>query len=189
MTCPQCGAPLPLPEDDGFVTCGYCGVRTRFSRLSPTLPSPFTRLEPADPYVPPENDSSWEDRMPYVRIAVAIALLVIFVAIVSFAGSQTPSTSVGTTVAHCSVAINASATSGPAPFTANFSANVTTPPAVSAGEPRWQFAPFPPGLDYNFTDGWTVTHTWTTAGSYGVHVSVPDSTGQGCWDVISVQVT
>ena len=106
-----------------------------------------------------------------------------------FAASQPLPSSAGSPVAHCSVMINASATSGPAPFTATFTAQVTAPPGVSTSEPMWQFGPFGPGFDLNYTYGSTVTHTWNTNGSYGVHVSVPDSTGQGCWTTMSINVT
>ncbi|HTZ61571.1 MAG TPA: hypothetical protein VMC82_02860 [Thermoplasmata archaeon] len=53
----------------------------------------------------------------------------------------------------------------------------------------WQFGPFPPGLDLNYTDGTTVTHTWDASGSFGVHVTVPDTSLQGCWAAMNVNVT
>jgi hypothetical protein len=118
-----------------------------------------------------------------------IAIVLIAIVIAAFATSQPQSISGGSSVAHCSVAINASATSGPAPFTATFTAEVTAPPGDYASEPMWQFGPFPPGFDLNFTYGSNVTHTWNTNGSYGVHVSVPDSSGQGCFASMSVNVT
>lgn len=44
-------------------------------------------------------------------------------------------------------------------------------------------------MDLNYTYGSTAAHMWNTSGSYGVHVTVPDSTGQGCWTTMSVNVT
>jgi len=196
LTCPQCGAPLPLPGVDGFVTCAFCGVRTEFSQLiiPPRVPSsPEPEVIPFEP--PPgsvEDDTSWGHGIPIVRVVVAIvaiATIIVVIATFYYAAPQPQSNTAGTPVAHCSVTINASATSGPAPFTATFTAVVATPPGVTTGDPMWQFGPFPPGFDLNFTYGSTVTHTWVTNGSFGVHVSVPDSTGQGCWTSMIVNVT
>jgi len=193
LTCPQCGAPLPLPGRDGFVTCEYCGVRTEFSKLiiPPRAPSPpeeaAVPLEP--PLEPTEDDSQWGDGINIVRVVIAIVAILVVIAAFYYTAPQPQSNTNGASVAHCSVTINASATSGPAPFTATFTAEVTVPPGVTTGDPMWQFGPFPPGFDLNYTYGSTVSHTWTTNGSYGVHVTVPDSTGQGCWTSMSVDVT
>lgn len=122
-----------------------------------------------------------------VRVVLAIVLIAVVLAVI--AASQPPSNPSGSSVAHCSVTIKATATSGPAPFTATFTADVTAPPGVTTSEPEWQFGPFGSGLDFNYTYGSTVTHSWNTSGSYGVHVTVPDSSGQGCWTTMSVNVT
>jgi hypothetical protein len=190
FSCPRCGAPLPIPADDGFVTCEYCGVRTEVSSLVPPQRLPAPAEETSPPLEPPLESTGDDFRsgsLSYtVRVVIAIVVIVIVIAV--FAASQPPSNSGGPSVAHCSVAINASATSGPAPFTATFTAEVTAPPGDTTSEPMWQFGPFPP-LDLNFTYGSTVTHTWNTSGSYGVHVSVPDSSLQGCFATMSVDVT
>jgi len=194
MTCPRCGAPLPLPGEDGFATCGYCGVRTALVRSSPPEPA---RIPPdwedygrEPPLTTDEDDVPWRNRYTPIRVGFAIVVIIVTLAVVAYASSQPSiSTPAGAAVAHCSVAINASATTGPAPFTASFTAELTTPPGVSTGEPMWKFGPFPAGPDLNFTYGATVSHTWDTNGSYGVIVSVPDSTGQGCWSSMNVDVT
>ena len=191
FACPRCGAPLPIPAEDGFVTCEYCGVRTVVSSLVPT-DRPPTPAEENFPSLGPLLESSEDDfqaRRPSTIVGVGIAVVAIVIIIAVFAASQPQSNAGGPSVANCSVAINASATSGPAPFTASFTAEVTAPPGDNAGEPIWQFGPFPPGFDLNFTYGSTVTHTWNTNGSDGVHVSVPDSSGQGCFATMSVNVT
>lgn len=191
FTCPRCGAPLPTPAEDGFVTCSFCGVRTEVS----------SRVPPQRPPTPPAEtlsslelpiDSAGDDirsgsRSTLVRVVIAVVVIAIIIGVVATA--QSPSNSSGSSVAHCSVAINASATAGPAPFTATFTAEVTAPTGDSTGVPMWQFGPFPPGLDVNYTYGSTVTHTWDTSGSYGVHVSVADSSEQGCYATMSVNVT
>jgi hypothetical protein len=195
FSCPRCGAPLPLPAGDGFVTCEYCGVRTEVSSLVPPqhLPTP-----PEETYPPPEppleatgDDYRGGSRSIFVRAVGVFVVIVIVIAVVAALQSQSQpqSNSGGSSVEHCSVAINASATSGPAPFSATFTAEVTAPPGDNTGVPMWQFGPFPPGFDFNFTYGSTVTHTWNTTGSYGVHVSVPDSSLQGCYTTMSVNVT
>ncbi|HYA70364.1 MAG TPA: PKD domain-containing protein [Thermoplasmata archaeon] len=193
LICPRCGAPLPLPGWDGFVTCGYCGVRSEVSRLHPAPRVPAPPEETGPPLEPPlqptEGDYRWGGSSTIVRAVIALILIGLAVAAVVFAGGQPGSSPAGSYVAHCSVTIEASATSGPAPFTATFTADVTTPPGVSTSEPMWQFGPFGPGFDLNYTYGSSVTHTWDTNGSYGVHVTVPDSTGQGCWTTMSVDVT
>ncbi|HYA70674.1 MAG TPA: PKD domain-containing protein [Thermoplasmata archaeon] len=193
LTCPRCGAPLPLAEEDGFVTCGYCGVRTKVSKIIPPqrIPSPAEEAAylPEPPLTSTEDDSLWGDRVNIVRAVIAIVVIVAVIAVAVLASSPPQTNPAGASVAHCSVTINASATSGPAPFTATFAAQVTAPPGVTTNEPMWQFGPFGPGIDVNFTYGVTVTHTWNTNGTYGVHVTVPDSTGQGCWTTMSVDVT
>jgi len=178
--CPRCGAPLPTPGEDGFATCEYCGVRTKVSL--PAAPEGVpAALEEADLPLESPVESTDEDlvsRRPYLLVRIVVAIVVISILIAVFAVSQPQSNSTVSSVAHCSVGINASATSGPAPFTANFTAEITSPAGVSTSTPEWQFGPFGPGFDFNFTYGTTVNHTWDTNGSYGVHVTVPDSTGQ-----------
>jgi hypothetical protein len=191
FTCPRCGAPSPIPSEDGFVTCGYCGVRTKVSSLVPPPRGPAPPLESFPPLEPPPQSTGDDLRRgsrSYI-VGVVIAIVMIAIVIAAFATSQPQSISGGSSVAHCSVAINASATSGPAPFTATFTAEVTAPPGDTTSEPMWQFGPFPPGFDLNYTYGSNVTHTWNTNGSYGVHVSVPDSSLQGCFATMSVNVT
>jgi hypothetical protein len=122
-----------------------------------------------------------------LRAVLALVVLVVVIAVAVSISSQPQVNSMPSSVPHCSVAIEASATSGPAPFTATFTAQVTVPSGDSAGEPMWQFGPFP-ALDVNFTYGSPVNHTWDSDGSYGVHVSVPDSSLQGCWNTTSVDV-
>lgn len=191
LTCPRCGAPLPRPGEDRFVTCGYCGVRTEISgsaapQSAPSLPEVAGRpIE--SPYPSTEGDVQRGGRSYIVPPVAAVVVIVAVIAV--FAASQPPSNAAGTSVAHCSVTINASATSGPTPFTATFTAQVTAPPGVTTSDPEWQFGPFGPGFDFNYTYGTTVTHTWTATGSYGVHVTVPDSSSQGCWATMSVNVT
>ncbi len=194
FTCPRCGAPLPLPGEDGVVTCDYCGVRTEVSRLVPPQRVPSPPVEAARALEPPlqstEDDFRRGSPSYIVRVVLAAVVIGVVIALFAvFAPSQPQPNSAGPSVAHCSVAINASATSGPAPFTATFTAEITAPPGVFTSTPEWQFGPFPPGFDLNYTYGSTVTHTWNTSGSFGVHVSVPDSTGQGCWATMSVNVT
>lgn len=194
FTCPRCGAPLPTIADSGFVTCDFCGVRTDISSLLPPrlFPTPIDGQyqPPALPPEPAEDDSGAGGSSYAVRVVVAIiAVLILIAAVALFAASPPQSTSTGSSTPHCSVAINASAASGAAPFTATFTAEITAPAGDSTGQPMWQFGPFPSGPDLNFTYGSSVTHTWGTAGSYGVHVSVPDSTGQGCYTTMSVTVT
>lgn len=191
FTCPRCGAPLPLPREGGFVTCDYCGVRSKVSRLVPPHVVPSPPVEAARPLEPPlqSTDDDFRGRGLSSIVGVVFAIVVIVVVIALFATSQSQSNSAGSSVAHCSVTINATATSGPAPFTATFTAEITAPSGDTTSEPMWQFGPFPPGVDLNFTYGSTVTHTWNTTGSYGVHVSVPDSSLQGCWATMSVNVT
>lgn len=193
--CPRCGAPLPLPAQDGFATCDYCGTRTAISSLVPAqrplASAPVAAFPPSEP--PPESteddfggrSGSYAVRVVAVIVAVAIAVA----ALAAFSATQPSSPSSSPSVPHCSVAINPSATSGPAPFTATFTANITTPPGDFTNEPMWQFGPFPSGIDLNFTYGSTVTHTWNSEGSFGVHVTVPDSSGQGCYSTMSVTVT
>lgn len=192
FTCPRCGAPLPIPGEDGFVTCNYCGVRTEVASLVPPLRLPTTPEGAFPPPEPPLESTGDDFRSsgPWriARVVIVVVGLVIVLAV--YAASQPQSnSSAAPSVPHCSVTINASATSGAAPFTATFTAEVTAPPGDFTSEPMWQFGPFPPGFDLNYTYGSTVTHTWNTSGSYGVHVSVPDSTGQGCWTTMSVNVT
>jgi hypothetical protein len=191
FSCPRCGAPLPSPAEDGFVTCEYCGVRTEVSSLVPpqrlSTPSEET-FPPPEPPLQSTGDDFRSSRPSYIVRAV-IVIVVIVIIIVVLAASQPQSNSSSPSVAHCSVAINASATSGPAPFTATFTAEVTAPPGDTTSEPMWQFGPFPPGFDLNYTYGSTVTHTWNASGSYGVHVSVADSSLQGCFATMSVNVT
>jgi len=191
FSCPRCGAPLPLPAGDGFVTCEYCGVRTAVSSLVPPQHPPTLPEETFPPLEQPPQSTGDDFRggSPSYIVRVVIAVVVIVIVIAAFAASQPQSNSSGSPVAHCSVAINASATSGPAPFTATFTAEVTAPPGDSTSEPMWQFGPFPPGFDLNYTYGSNVTHTWNTSGSYGVHVTVPDSSLQGCFAAMSVNVT
>jgi len=192
-TCPRCGAPLPLPGRDGVATCEYCGVRTTYSKLIAPQRVPLPPEEAAGPLEPPleptEDDIGGRGPVSVARVVLAIVAIGVIIALAVFATSPPQSNPAGSSVAHCSVTINASAISGPAPFTATFSAQVTSPAGVTTGQPMWQFGPFPTGFDLNFTYGTTVTHTWNTTGSYGVHVSVPDSTGQGCWSTMSVDVT
>lgn len=190
-TCPRCGAPLPLPGKDGFVTCDFCRVRTEVASLAlprPVAPAP---VETASPLEPPfqltEDDSGEGSHSFIVRVIAIVAIVVVLGVIVA---SQPQSGSAGVPEApHCSVTINASSTSGPAPFTATFTAEVTAPPGDFTSVPEWQFGPFGTGIDLNYTYGSTVSHTWDSSGSFGVHVSVPDSSGQGCWTTMSVNVT
>jgi DNA-directed RNA polymerase subunit RPC12/RpoP len=193
LTCPRCGAPLPLPREDGVVTCGYCGVRTEVSKLVPPQGVPSPPNVAASPLEPPlqSTEDAFQRGSPSYILRVVLAIVVIVAVIAVFAASQPQSSPAGSgsPVAHCSVTINASATSGPAPFTATFTAEVTAPPGDTTSEPEWQFGPFPPGFDFNYTYGSTVVHTWNTSGSYGVHVSVPDTSLQGCWATMSVNVT
>jgi hypothetical protein len=193
FSCPRCGAPLPIPADDGFVTCEYCGVRTEISSLVPPQRLPIPPEETFPPLEPPLQSTGDDFRSGgpsyIVRVVIVIVVIVIVIVVAVFAAPQPQLNSGTPSVAHCSVAINASATSGPAPFTATFTAEVTAPPGDTTSEPMWQFGPFPPGFDLNFTYGSTVTHTWNTSGSYGVHVSVPDSSLQGCFATTSVNVT
>lgn len=194
LTCPRCGAPLPLPSADGFVTCDYCGVRTELPQSVPRVgapeDAPFS-LPLITPELESRDDEPRSDRPYYiVRVAIAVVILVVlFVGAAATESSSNSPDSQGSPVASCSVAIDASSNSGPAPFTATFSAVVTTPPGDIASEPMWQFGPFPSGFDLNYTYGNMVTHTWDTSGNYSVDVSVPDSTGQGCWSATSVSVT
>jgi hypothetical protein len=193
LTCPRCGAPLPQPTWDGFATCAYCGVRTEIYRPvetpPPTVPFAYDDTPSAQP--PRWSGEDVPDHRPHSLVAAAVAFVVIFGLLVAYAALQPQSSGSGTgaPVAHCSVVINASASSGPAPFTGTFSADISTPPGDSAGDPMWQFGPFPPGFDLNYTYGTTVTHTWDTNGTYGVHVTVPDSSLQGCWTATTITVT
>jgi hypothetical protein len=184
---------LPIPAEDGFVTCEYCGVRTEVSSLVPPqrLPTPPEEtFPPLEPPLQSTGDDLRSGSPSYIaRIVIAIVVIVIVIAVFAASQPQSSPAGSGSPVAHCSVTINASATSGPAPFTATFTAEITAPPGDSTSEPMWQFGPFPPGFDLNFTYGSTVTHTWTTSGSYGVHVSVPDSSLEGCFATMSVNVT
>lgn len=152
LTCPRCGAPLPLPGEDGFVTCDYCGVRTEVSSLVPLQrepPPPAEAVRRSEPPFPSSEDGFPRRNLLYIAGGV-VAMVVVFVVIIAMvAPSQPFSNSAGSSVAHCSVTINASATSGPAPFSATFTAQVTAPPGVSTSEPMWQFGPFGPGLDLN----------------------------------------
>ena len=195
FTCPRCGAPLPASTDSGFVTCEFCGVRTNVSSLLP--PQLFT-TSPSGEFLPPgpvpepteDDDDDTGDSSYRLRIVIVIAMVaVLVVGLVLYSSAQPQPTSGGSSVAHCSVTINASAISGPAPFTATFTADITTPAGDSAGQPMWQFGPFPPGFDLNYTYGSPVTHTWDSAGSFGVHLTVPDSSGQGCYADMSITVT
>lgn len=191
-TCPRCGAPLPVRAYDRTVTCDYCGVRTEVSRLLPRPPAPFSVGETGPPPESPPEESPDDVRMggPSYRVRAVIAIAVVVAVLIAVIGGLLlPSSTPGPSVTPCSVTINASSDSGPAPFTATFTANVTAPPGVTTTEPEWQFGPFGPGLDFNFTYGSTVTHTWDTSGSFGVHVTVPDSTLTGCWATMSVNVT
>ena len=193
LTCPQCGAPLPLPEGGRFVTCAYCGVRTEVSKLIPSHPEPLppegNAGAPPPPFESTEDDDGWDDGIKLARVVVALVMIAVIVGVLAYAASPHQSNPTSSSTAHCSVAIDASATSGSAPFTATFTAQVTAPPGVSTGGPQWQFGPFGPGFDLNFTYGSTVSHTWNSTGTFGVHVTVPDSTGQGCWTTMSVEVT
>jgi hypothetical protein len=193
LTCPKCGAPLPLFGDTGYFTCVYCGVSTKVTDL---IPAVQTSLPPKDPGLSwePPFDSTKDYDKPQgpsyrTRAVIAVVVIAIFVAIGVYASSQNPSNAGVPSVAHCSVSISPSATTGPAPFTASFTAEITLPAGDSASEPMWQFGPFGGGFDLNYTYGTTVNHTWNTEGSFGVHVSVPDSSGQGCWATMSVNVT
>jgi lysine biosynthesis protein LysW len=191
FSCPRCGAPLPIPADDGFVTCDYCGVRTEVSSLVPPqrlAAPPEETLPPQEP-PPLSTGDGFRSGSPLYIVRIVMVVVVIVIVIAVFAASQPQSNSGSPSVAHCSVAINATATSGPAPFAATFTAEVAAPPGDTTSEPMWQFGPFPPGFDLNFTYGYSVTHTWNTSGSYGVHVSVPDSSLQGCYATMSVNVT
>ena len=193
-TCPQCGAPLPPPSADGWATCAYCGVRTELSQGVPLLPA-FSSAADSVPTIDPIIDTAEDNTpegSPFTLGRLVFVVVVVVILLVLFAVSQAASNSSvsqGSPVASCSVAISPSATSGPAPFTASFTAVVTTPSGDSVGEPMWQFGPFPSGLDLNYTYGTTVTHTWDTNGTYGVHVSVPDSSLQGCSAGININVT
>ncbi len=193
LTCPRCGAPLPSPGADGFVTCEYCSVRADVSKSPPLQRGNTPPAEVAHPPEPPlqstEGDFRSGSSSYAVRIGIIAAVVLVTVAVV-FAASQFQSSPAGiSSAARCSVTIDASATSGPAPFTATLTANVTAPNGDTTGEPMWQFGPFPPGFDLNYTYGSTVTHTWDSSGSFGVHVSVPDSSGQGCYYDMSINVT
>jgi hypothetical protein len=192
LLCPQCGAPLPSPGLGRYVVCEYCGASTEV--LPSISPDPLSDVSsdadlPDDSSLEPPSDE-FPRSAPAVVIGIFLALVLsaVLIGAALSMSSQPQGNSTSSSVAHCSVTINASALSGPAPFTATFTAVVTVPQWVSAGQPMWQFGPIPP-LDLNFTYGTTVNHTWDSAGSYGVHVSVPDSTGQGCWDTTSVIVT
>jgi len=192
LTCPRCGAPLPVPSEDGFVTCEYCRVRTEVSQLVPPQYPPSIPEEVVPPEEPTLESTEGDERRSSVYyVARVVAVIVVIVVILAVFETSQPQMNPGgiIPVAHCSVTINASATSGPAPFTATFTAQVTTPPGDTASVPEWQFGPFPPGFDLNYTYGTTVTHTWNTSGSYGVHVTVPDSSGLGCYYDMSVNVT
>lgn len=191
LACPRCGAPLPIPGADGFATCEYCGVRTIVSGFVPPERRPSPPEETFLPFDSPPQSTGHDSQSdaPSYIIRAVIIIVTIVVIFAAFAASQPQSNSGGPSVANCSVAINASATSGPAPFTATFTAEVKTPPGDVAGDPMWQFGPFLTGLDINYTYGPTVSHTWSTNGSYGVDVSVPDSSLQGCWTTMSVTVT
>jgi hypothetical protein len=190
LLCPQCGAPLPPPGVGRFVVCDYCGASTE---VSPPIPPQLFLDQPvvADlsekSSIEPSPDELRRNTPIRVFGAVIALVVVIVIAVAVSMTSQPQSNSTPSSVAHCSVNINASALSGPAPFTATFTAQVTVPSGVSAGQPMWQFGPIPP-LDLNFTYGSPVNHTWDSDGTYGVHVSVPDSTGQGCWNTTSVDV-
>lgn len=192
LTCPRCGAPLPVPGADGFVTCAYCAVRTEVSELVPNQPRrllPEEAALPPEPPLPPAEDV-FRRGSPFYAVRAVLVIVVVVVALVAlFVASQPPANVTGPSVANCSVSINASATSGPAPFAATFTADVTAPPGDIPSTPMWQFGPFGPGFDFNYTYGSTVTHTWNAQGSYGVHVTVPDSSLQGCWSTMSVNVT
>jgi len=194
LKCPKCGAPLLVVGPDGYANCAYCGVRSKVSTPADSGPLPSFEAdadESDDADAEPEygSEDSWGRRNPFYIVRVAIAIVGLVVVIVILATSSTPATpsASGPTVGSCSVAIEATATSGPAPFTATFTANVTTPPGDYASEPMWQFGPFTQ-LDVNFTYGSSVSHTWNSPGTYGVHVSVPDSSGQGCWTTTTVDV-
>jgi len=191
LICPQCGAPLPPPGLGRFVACEYCGVRTEVSRLIPPQPVPSLPVDadlPGESSIEPSPDEFQRSTpIRFIGAVTALVVMVVVIAAVVSTTSQPPANTMPSSVEHCSVAINASAISGSAPFTATFTAQVTVPPGVSTGEPMWQFGPIP-ALDLNFTYGSPVTHTWDLDGTYGVHVSVPDSTGQGCWNVTNVDV-
>jgi hypothetical protein len=190
LLCPQCGAPLPPPGVGRFVVCEYCGASTEVP--SPTSPLPSLPVDdelPGDSSTVPTPDEFPPSTSNMVfRAVVALVVVVVVIAVVVSISSQPSANSMPSSVPHCSVVIVSSAISGPAPFTATFTAQVTVPSGDSAGEPMWQFGPFPP-LDVNFTYGSPVSHTWDSAGTYGVHVSVPDSSLQGCWNTTSVDVT
>jgi hypothetical protein len=192
LICPQCGAPLPSPGLGRFVVCEYCGVRTEVSSLISPQPGPPLPVDadlPGESSAEPSPDEfHWLTPNGIIGAVIAIVVVVVVIAVVISTTPQPQASSTASSVPHCSVAINASATSGPAPFTATFAAQVTVPPGVSAGQPMWQFGPVP-ALDLNFTYGSPVSHTWDADGTYGVHVSVPDSTGQGCWNTTTVDVT
>lgn len=168
-TCPRCGAPLPSAGADGFATCDYCGVRTQVSQRVPTQ---LMRSGPEELASPPGLSFESDDEgfgggdHPYLfRGVIAVALLVVLFVVI--AATQPVPTPVGPSPStpHCSVTISASATSGPAPFTATFTAEITRPAGVSTGEPMWQFGPIPP-LDTHYTVGNPVTHTWITSGTW-----------------------
>lgn len=193
-TCPRCGAPLPRPGADGFSVCEYCGVRTEVSTAAPAQLIPSRSEDLASPPGPSfeSDDEDFGGGTPNRLVRGLILVAVLVVVFVVFAATQPASTPAGSTSSsapHCSVTISASATSGPVPFTATFTAEITSPAGDSTSEPMWQFGPFPPGYDINFTYGNPVTHTWDTSGSFGVHVSVPDSTGQGCYYDMSINAT
>lgn len=195
LTCPKCGAPLPAPgREEEFVTCQYCGVRSELAKL---VPPPRMIAPPEanpDAPLPSMEEGDWSDppRNPFtlVKIAAITVTLVVLVTWGSIAISQQQqSPSTGPTAGDCSATIIASKTTGPAPLTDNFKANVTAAPGTSNIRPQWQFGPFGSGFDPNYTYGFTVNHTWNASGSYGVHLSVATSPGPGCFTSIIVNVT
>jgi PKD repeat protein len=192
LTCPQCGAPLPALETGEYVTCEYCGVSSEVAKLLPALTTVATQEEDTPPPTEPSSDFEEpvnSDSNPIYLFRVVGAIIVLCVIIGAFALYQSQTTQTGSTAGDCDATIVASTTSGPAPLTVTFTANVTAAPGTSNISPEWQFGPFGTGFDWNYSYGFTVNYTWNTPGSYGVHLSVADNPGPGCYASMTVNVT
>jgi hypothetical protein len=186
IICPKCGAPLPPADKDGFVTCSFCGVRSHSADLAPTRDEPIIPNRYAetdrDADTMPDDDIFDSDENDYggssggairwLRLVVSVVVFVIMIAIFASSYQSQSSPSVGD---YCSASIVASPSAGYAPVTVYFNASVT---GGTDDSPSWEFGP---NFSFeNMTWGWSVEYTFTSPGSYGVHLSVADQDGPGC---------
>jgi PKD repeat protein len=174
--CPSCGAGLPLPSPDGYVTCTYCGSRFIDPRLTaPAAPPPEPPLSPFPAVVIAPTISP-----PPPRRRRTAALTLIFVISIILVTTLLPLYFSGVLTFPLSVSASISPGSGPHPFTVSYQASASG--GDSPYSYSWEFG------DGGSSDTGSGTYTYSAAGTYTATVTVQDNNFNSASQSIVVNV-